>query len=169
MNLQTITTRFANNAETIRHFVTAVDDVQARWQPDAGSWSILEVINHLYDEEREDFRMRLDLTLHQPETDWPPIDPPAWAIERRYNERDLAESLQRFLDERQKSIAWLNALSAPAWDNEHMAPWGIMRAGDVMISWLAHDTLHIRQLAELHYQYLAVFAPGYSGAYAGEW
>jgi len=44
----------------------------AVWKPAPGKWSILEVVNHLYDEEREDFRQRLELVLKDPALAWPP-------------------------------------------------------------------------------------------------
>jgi len=47
----------------------------ARWKPSATAWSILNVAAHLLDEEREDFRIRLDLLLRDPTAEWPPIDP----------------------------------------------------------------------------------------------
>ncbi|MEZ4640023.1 MAG: DinB family protein [Caldilineaceae bacterium] len=43
------------NAERIRCLVEGMSDQDARWKPDAESWSILEVINHLADEEEADF------------------------------------------------------------------------------------------------------------------
>jgi hypothetical protein len=48
----------AQQAQSIMQLVSRVSDEQARWKPEADSWSILEVVNHLYDEEREDFRTR---------------------------------------------------------------------------------------------------------------
>jgi hypothetical protein len=74
MNLDVILSRMQANAQVITAFATSVGDEQARWKPDAESWSLLEVICHLYDEEREDFRMRVDLTLHLSEMSWSPID-----------------------------------------------------------------------------------------------
>ncbi len=128
------------------------------------------MVNHLYDEEREDFRERLDLLLHQPEADWPPIDPAGWVATRQYNQRDLASSLANFLEERQRSLEWLRNLSQPDWDSGRMAPWGSkMRAGDMLAAWLAHDFLHIRQLNELHYAYWAQTAAPYLVGYAGDW
>ncbi|MCB0058173.1 MAG: DinB family protein, partial [Caldilineaceae bacterium] len=59
------------NAQRIAALVAGVPDEQARWKPDAESWSILEVVNHLLDEEREDFRVRIDYTLHRPGEKWP--------------------------------------------------------------------------------------------------
>ena len=75
MNLDICLVRFSHNAEVIANLTKSVPLEQARWRPSPADWSILEVINHLYDEEREDFRQRLDLLLFQPEADWPPIDP----------------------------------------------------------------------------------------------
>lgn len=72
-------------------------------------WSILEVINHLHDEEREDFRQRLDLVLANPEQTWPRIDPQTWVTSRGYNERDLSSSLNNFFTERENSLSWLNS------------------------------------------------------------
>jgi uncharacterized damage-inducible protein DinB len=170
MNLDLCTIRFAYNAEVITALVKGVSLEQARWKPSADGWSILEVVNHLYDEEREDFRQRLDLLLFQPEAEFPPIDPNGWITLRHYNERDLAVSLTNFLQERQNSLAWLRGLLEPDWESGRMAPWGSkIRAGDILAAWLAHDFLHMRQLNELHYKYWQETAVAYDIRYAGEW
>jgi len=142
----------ALQAERIRVLVEGVSDEQARWKPDAASWSILEVVNHLYDEEREDFRVRLDLLLHQPEIVAPPIDPQAWVTARAYNERDRGESLGNFLAERRRSLDWLRGLGAPDVAAEIVMPWGaVYHPGDMAAAWVSHDLLHLRQLVELHW------------------
>ena len=170
MDLRQIAERFEHNARIFEHLVSDVSDDQARWKPAARKWSILEVVNHLADEEVLDFRTRLDLVLHKPGEPWAAIDPERWVVERRYNERELGESLARFLAEREDSIAWLAALDEPNWHNTYRHPaLGELRAGDVLTSWLAHDLLHIRQITRLHYQYLAESLPGYGTAYAGAW
>ena len=167
MNLDAFLSRFAHNAAVIRNLTEDVSAGQARWKPEATEWSILEVINHLYDEERDDFRTRLDLILHHPEQNWPGIDPEGWAIERGYNQRHLAESVANFLAERQKSLTWLGNLSQPNWEQAHQHPnFGPMVAKDMLAAWLAHDWLHIRQLDQLHYQYLA---QSHLLRYAGDW
>ncbi|MBV7335325.1 DinB family protein [Chloroflexi bacterium TSY] len=168
-NRQQIIERFRHNAGAIRALAIGITDAQARWKPDGESWSILEVINHLYDEERRDFRLRLDLTLHRPEQEWPPIDPGAWVLDEHYNERDLAVSLANFLTEREKSLDWISQLDDPDWDSTRKHPAGFtMKAGDLLASWLAHDALHLRQLAELHHQYVAFSLNPYNTAYAGD-
>lgn len=165
-----ITQQFARNAETIRCIVAGISDAQARWKPTADDWSILEVINHLYDEEREDFRQRVDYVLHRPGEHPPPIDPQGWVTARGYNGRDLAESVQNFLAERRQSIAWLNGLADPNWEKSYAHPSGFtLRAGDLLAAWLTHDFLHLRQLVELHYLWVKQSSAPYQVDYAGDW
>lgn len=170
MDLEYYAVRLSKNAEAIRSLAQDVSQEQARWKPSPEEWSILEVINHLADEEREDFRLRLDLTLHYPDRPWPGIDPVGWAVARRYNERDLEASLSDFLKERQRSVAWLEGLSSPAWEVSHEHPnWGEISAGTLLASWAAHDLLHLRQLTELHWDYLSRRSKPYTTDYAGSW
>ena len=150
--------------------IEGIGDEQARWNPAPGAWSILEVTNHLHDEERDDFRLRLDLLLHHPGTPWPGIDPEGWCLERTYNDRDPAESLERFRTERRKSITWLRSLEEPAWEKVYHHPrLGDLRAGDLLASWLVHDYLHARQLTKLHYAHAQTLMQPFDGNYAGPW
>jgi len=173
MDHLTIIRQLAHNAETIRGSVAGVGEEQARWRPTADDWSILEVINHLYDEEREDFRQRLEYVLHwpddQPSEMPPPIDPQGWVMARGYNQRDLAASVQNWLGERQQSLAWLNGLAAPNWERSYRHPAGSLRAGDLLAAWLAHDFLHLRQIVELHYAWAKHISEPYQLEYAGDW
>ncbi len=169
MDLDLLTTQMANHAGTIHTLMLGISDEQARWKPDADTWSILEVVNHLYDEEREDFRVRVDYILHRPGQPWPPINPKGWVTERLYNQRDLASSLDDFLKERRKSLAWLRELDEPDWQASVTVPFGQFSAGDILAAWVAHDLLHLRQLVELHWAFLLQAAQPYKLDYAGEW
>jgi hypothetical protein len=170
MDSQWLIARLGRNAPLIRGLVEGITPEQAPWKPEPQAWSILEVVNHLYDEEREDFRTRLDLVLQDPERDWPPIDPQGWVAKRSYNTRGLEESLNNFLAERERSLAWLEGLRDADWEKARVHPIaGSLRAGDLLASWVAHDFLHARQLARLHLQYAARQAVPYDGSYAGSW
>ena len=169
MELAFFTRQLTDNADRIDALVSGVSQEEARWKPDPNSWSILEVINHLHDEELEDFRVRLEIILHNPEKPWPPIDPEGWVSEQRYNEQDLEESLNLFLDERDASLAWLHGLENPDWQTTYEAPWGEIRAGDMLVSWVTHDQLHMRQLVELHHLLTADQAKPFRLDYAGPW
>ncbi|HSJ58387.1 MAG TPA: DinB family protein [Anaerolineae bacterium] len=169
MNVEQAVARMAESAAAIRAVTLGITDEQARWKPDPESWSVLEVVNHLWDEEREDFRQRIDYTLHRPGEEWPPIDPMGWVDVRRYNERDLAESFEGFLAAREDSLAWLRALRAPDWEATYQAPWGAISAGDLLASWVAHDLLHLRQLVELRWLLTTSELAPRNVRYAGEW
>ena len=164
-------------AESLRRFPAVVSalvedlpESDARWKPADGAWSILQIIAHLADEEVEDFRRRVQMTLNDPKDPWPPIDPEGWAIERRYNERHLADEFDRFVTERQASVQWLQALADPDWSKTYEHPkLGPIRAGDLLASWAAHDGLHLRQIAKRRFQIIQRDGGIYRTDYAGQW
>jgi hypothetical protein len=161
--------RLRGNAGIFAALVAGVGDEQARWKPDPAQWSILEVVNHLADEEVEDFRARLDATLHHPGS-WPPIDPQGWPASRRYDERELQPSLERFLVSRAESLEWLERLGEPDWSRAYQHPSiGPISAGDLLTSWVAHDHIHIRQINRLHRDWLVASLSDHSPRYAGRW
>ena len=157
----------SHNAETIRILFEGVDQEKACWKPSPERWSLLEVLNHLADEDRDDFRIRLRLLLEDPKQPWPRTDPPGWVVERAYNERGLNESIEDFLAERRTSIEWLSQLGAVDWSVSTVRGAHVVSAGDLMVSWVAHDFAHIRQLAKLHFEYISSTAAPYSTDYAG--
>lgn len=161
--------RLKQNATAIKSLTSGISDHQARWKPDPESWSLLEVIHHLYDEEMYDFRVRLKIILDQSGETWPPIDPPGWVTERAYNDQELAAILAGFIKEREHSLQWLTSLESPDWDAVYQAPWGPITAGDMFASWTAHDLLHMRQLVELHWAYNNLLVNPYQVEYAGGW
>src|SRR5215212_11290947 len=104
-----------NSTEVIRALLSGIAPQEARLKPSAESWSILEVVCHLYDEEREDFREHLDFILHRQNEEWHVIDPGGWVIEREYNKQNFTEMHGKFFAERQKSLEWLQELSEEDW------------------------------------------------------
>lgn len=170
MDLQYFIARLATNRQVFAGLINGCTTEQARWKPSPDAWSILEVINHLLDEEREDFRQRLDLVLSDPEQSWPRIEPQDWVTTRCYNERDLDKSLNNFFAEREKSLSWLSHLGTPNWQNRYEHPDGrAITAGDLLASWLAHDFLHVRQLSRIHWQYVGALAEPHQTTYGGPW
>jgi len=168
MNHQKIKAHLRVNGDVFKYLFQSVSDEQARWRPSEDKWSILEVINHLFDEEREDFRKRLEFVLNNPKEPWPPIDPEGWVVQRKYNERNLSQSLQNFFDEREKSLLWLNQLGSPDWQASHRHPqMGPMSAELILANWLAHDLFHIRQVTDLQFAYLTELVKPVSLNYSG--
>lgn len=169
MNVSHMIHQLETDAERFRALLTGVTSEQAHWRPDAQSWSLLETVCHLHDEEKLDFRVRIDFILHRPGEEVPSIDPQGWVLAHRYNERNLQVELDSFLTERRKSIEWLKGLEAPDWEATYQADWGSIRAGDIFAGWLAHDLLHMRQLLEHCWAYTNQQCAPYSTAYGGEW
>jgi hypothetical protein len=156
-----------SNAGTIAAFFKGVPDSRARWKPTPEKWSMLEILNHMIDEEREDFPKRLRLLLEDPNKEWPPIDPEGWVKERDYDARDLEATIENFLAERTATLEWLGGLKDPEWECAYSHPKiGEIRAGDLLASWLAHDFLHLRQLANLCAIHVSAHAKPFSTAYA---
>ncbi len=167
MDIQSFISQFEANVVAIEHIVSNISAEQAHWKPDPTSWSIVEVINHLADVEREDFRERLEALLRDPNEVWPNIDPPSWVDERQYNMRELQPSLADFLTERQTSLTWLKSIAQPNWEAIYQHPQiGPIVARDLLGAWLAHDFLHLRQLAEINWAYLS---QSFLVDYAGDW
>jgi hypothetical protein len=168
VNHQWIIAHLRIHADGFAHLFRDLSEDQARWKPAADRWSLLEVVNHLCDEEREDFRQRIDLVLTDPKAPWPPIDPEGWVTARRYNERSAVESLDNFHKERAHSLTWLQELTSPNWQAVHNHPqMGPMSAEGLLANWLAHDLFHIRQATDLHFAYLGHRVAPVSLRYSG--
>jgi hypothetical protein len=169
MNVAHLTNHMAQHAVAVRALVQGLTDTQVHTRPDPDSWSVVEVLSHLLDEEREDFCVRIEHALSRPGETAPEIRPGEWVAERRYNEQDLVMVLEGFLRQRELSLAWLRGLSHADWEATSSTPWGPIRAGDLAAAWLAHDLLHLRQLVELRWALLTGELAPYTVAYAGTW
>ena len=77
MNLDFVIAQLQTQGNAIIQLVGGLTPAQARWRPRASDWSVLEVLNHLIDEEREDFPARLRVVLAATDARWAPIAPQA--------------------------------------------------------------------------------------------
>jgi uncharacterized damage-inducible protein DinB len=169
MEFKTLYQELVNSTEMIVALLADINQDEAQIKPNPESWSILEVVCHLFDEEREDFREHLDFILHRQNEEWYRIDPQGWVAERKYNEQNLAEMQEKFVAERRKSLEWLQGLAGANWDTTYTSQFGSMKAGDMFASWVAHDNLHIRQLIELKRSLIERMVSPYDIQYAGDW
>jgi len=164
IDVNEIIRRLAGGAEGIRALVQDVPAQQAMWSPGPETWSLHQTLEHLYNEERIDFRKHLMEMLSRPPRPWQTFDPAALV-----KTASCQEALQGFLTEREASLKWLKGLESSDWNQSAQAPWGAIRAGDVLASWAAHDYLHLRQINELLFAWNARQSAPYSVEYAGEW
>ena len=170
MQLDRMIASLKSFGETLPQLVSNVSAENAKWKPPTQNWSILEIVCHLVDEEVEDFRRRVQMTLEDPSQEWASINPEIWAVERKYNEQNLQEKVQAFVAERTKSIDWLEGLSGADWNKAYQHKhFGPMRAGDLLVAWTAHDQLHVRQIAKRKFELVRRDAGDYVADYAGDW
>ncbi len=167
MNVRKIIQQMTTNALVLEKLTSTISYEQAVWKPTPQKWSVLEVVHHLLDEEKLDFRTRLKLTLEGKGEAWPPFDPQGLMTEHKYNDQDFEKILSLFLDERAESLVWLQKLENPQWEFYYDHPKiGIIRAGDLLVSWLEHDLLHLRQLLNLQIEYQKSQYPPFNSKYA---
>jgi uncharacterized damage-inducible protein DinB len=169
MKFETLYREIASSTEMIHALLTGLTQEEVQFKPSPETWSILEVLCHFYDEEREDFREHLDFILHRQNEEWHRIDPQGWVAARKYNEQNFIEMQDKFFGERWKSLEWLKRISDADWDAEYISPFGSMKAGDMFASWIAHENLHIRQLVELRRNLIERITTPYNIQYAGDW
>jgi len=169
MEFNSLYQELVNSTEIIRSLLIGITQDEARVKPNPESWSILEVVCHLYDIEREDFREHLDFILYRQSEEYHVIDPQKWIIEREYNEQNFIDMQEKFFSEREKSLEWLQGLSRTDWETTYTSEYGSVSAGEMFSCWVAHDNLHIRQLAELRRVRIEKIVQPYPIGYAGDW
>jgi hypothetical protein len=169
MDLIKFTDEFSRNKDVFSRLLSGLDKDVYLWKIKPEKWCLLEIICHLYDEEREDFRGRMKHIFETPAEPFRSIDPTGWVVERNYINQDYTEMIQKFRMEREESLDWLQSLSDAEWSNTYSHPkFGQMTPKMLLANWLAHDYLHIRQIIRLKYDYLKEFS-GEAVNYAGEW
>lgn len=159
----------SRNKEVFSRLLAGTNKEMYVWKYQPDKWCLLEIICHLHDEEREDFRARTKHILETPYLALPSIDPQGWVSERRYIDQSYDEVLSKFLEERKVSVQWLQSLQNPDWNITYQHPkFGPMSAKMMLSNWLAHDYIHIRQVVRVKYYYLK-YISGEELSYAGTW
>ena len=147
--------QFADNTRSFIDLLGGIQEDQYNWRPAPGKWNLKEVLYHLRDEEREDFRPRMQIVLEDPSKPFKPIDPENWVTSRNYATKEFYKAFNSFLDQRQISMKWLKSLEDPdltkAYQHEKL---GKLSAMLLLENWVVHDLLHIRQIVNLKLEYL---------------
>lgn len=167
IDLELICRRMENNAVAIDALCSGVEPEAARWRRLDGKWSLQDILCHLVDEESDDFGARVRSTLEDPQAEWTGIDPEGWVLERGYAQRDFQEMRKEFQTRRAASLEWLRAQGDADWSRAYVHPkLGTLRAGDLLLAWLVHDQLHIRQLSQWHADYFVAHEKPFHADYA---
>ena len=164
-----IIVQFQNNKEAFYNLLKNENKAMYLYKQTPEKWCLLEIIGHLYDEERLDFRFRFQWVLEKPNQIPPPFNPLNWVTEHQYMQQDYETMLHNFMQEREQSLIWLKSLKNVNWESSFEHPkLGTMSAKFFLTNWLAHDYLHIKQILKLKYDYLK-HTSGEKLDYAGVW
>lgn len=169
MKTKELISELERNATIFQSMFTGTTISFQQWRPETDKWNIHEILCHLLDEEQFDFRARIKHTLETPEETMPSINPVGWVQEKNYAGWNYSETLNKFIQERKRSVLYLKELKNPNWQSSHHHPQlGVMTAEAFLFNWLAHDYLHIRQVNRYQYLYLKQNT-GINLSYAGNW
>ncbi|WP_299548641.1 DinB family protein [Seonamhaeicola sp.] len=169
MEPQEIISKLEKNQHVFSALLQGKSEDDYLWRPKPNKWNLLEIVCHLLDEEQLDFRARTKHTLENPSELPEPIDPEGWVKKHDYASKDYNKTLERFLEERTKSVAWLKTQINSRWDHAYEHPkLGPLSAKLFLNNWLAHDYLHIRQINRYHYEYFNSKSDT-KLHYAGDW
>lgn len=85
------------------------------WTPAPGSWSILEVVCHMRDMEREAYLARYERMLRGDRPHLPGVDGDRLACELDYRRQRLSEALREFRKLRKQTLALLTGFDTATW------------------------------------------------------
>lgn len=156
MNHSAIIEQLKSNKEVFKAQLFNRAREEYTFKPTPDKWCMLEVLCHLIDEEKEDFRTRVQYLLQEPGKALPTFDPTKWPAARNYLGQDYETKVTELITERSKSVEWLTSLTSPDWQNTYQHQrLGPISAELFLANWLAHDYIHIRQLNRLAFEYLS--------------
>ncbi len=121
-----------------------------RQRPASGDWSVVEVLCHLRDVEREVDQPRLRRILTEDEPFLPAETPDDWASTRRYQDQDGPSALEEFATQRLETLDLLEPLSADQWGRKaRHTLFGPTTLQELVSFNAEHDRLHVRQVWEV--------------------
>lgn len=135
-----------SSAARMKKAIHGLTPKQMRWKPEAGKWSIAEILAHLADGEIV-AGWRLRSVIGQDGVVIQAYDQNAWAAAFDYGKRDAKLSLETFRVLRDNNLAMLKALPREAWDNHGMhQERGKETVAHLVRMFAGHDTNHVLQI-----------------------
>ena len=122
---------------------------QAATPPKPGAWSIVDVVRHLVEGDRDTLLPRLRRLLVEERPTFAVFDPQAWEHERDHRARDFAADLAAFTRARADTLAFLERVPADAAGrlgvSGHFGPLTLLQYATHELD---HDLEHLGQMRD---------------------
>lgn len=140
----------AQTPSILKSMLAAATQEVLSWKPSPERWSITEVLAHLLDMEVNALRLRARRIVEEKNPLLENIDQVAAAADKNYVAQGPWETLEKFRQEREQSLAWFRQVPADALQRagQH-AEIGTITLENLLNQWAFHDLGHVRQVAEL--------------------
>lgn len=147
--LQAAIARLAETQERVRALATRATDPRRR--PAEKEFSVVENVCHLRDIEADGYVVRIRRLLDESEPLLDDLDGARLAVERRYNDQDLATAIDAFATARANSVAMLRAIEdATALERRGTYPGeGPVTLAEIVARMCEHDEGHVRDIEAL--------------------
>lgn len=138
------------SCDIIGHILRGLSNERARALRDgANGWSILEIVCHLRDFD-DIFYRRAQMMQAQDQPQLPAYDHEAMAIERAYQQEDLAEAYGALKASRGRFIAFFADLSPEQWERDGVHPErDSFTMTDAAMQVGLHDLDHLEQITRV--------------------
>jgi uncharacterized damage-inducible protein DinB len=139
-----VVARLGSAARMLRELTHDVTAEQGARAPAVGEWSIVEVVRHLVEGERDKFLPR----LRRMQTEARPVFAPTAPVAGDAN--DLPALVEVFVSAREQTVGLLAALDEAGWRREGVSPSrGVLTIEAYAVSTDRHDTEHLRQVHDV--------------------
>jgi hypothetical protein len=133
-------------AAQLKKLTKGLNKKQLTWYPEAGKWSITEILAHLADTEIV-ASWRLRLILGSNGTPILGFDQDSWASTLQYAKSDPKWSIEVFRVLRENNLRMLKSIPKPLWENYGMhSERGRESVAHIARMFAGHDINHLRQI-----------------------
>jgi hypothetical protein len=132
---------------TLARLTAAATDDALDFRAAPEDWTIREILAHLVDDEMYVMRTRMERIIKEERPDLAPHDERKWYASRNTSRDALPELLTDFATQRAASLGIVTMLRESDWAREgYQLEYGVFTAETWLEHWVAHDTVHLRQI-----------------------
>lgn len=147
--VSTLLIQLATLAANLRSHLPA-QSVDWTARPSPEEWSLVEIVCHLRDVEREVHQARFRALIAQDNAFMPGVSADEWAEERGYRQQDGPAALETFLAARAEMVQLLAPLPAEMWQRQgRHAFLGTTTMHELLFLVARHDEIHWEQIKSL--------------------